>query len=177
MNRGALQCPARLVFDNWKKCRRNNFKYKDKSDIKQLQKTQLTFFLKKLDEEFYSGLNLSDGERLRLARYMEEIFCDCMNFEKRNFLWFSHSCVRKSYMDSTFKAFFHCRCAIKSLKILSNREFYYPPHIALSGNYYPRFQIIKIFKFIVTSISFEESKLWMVSGTKHKATLRQALPM
>merc|ERR1711939_1279908 len=41
----------------------------------------------KLDEEFYSGLNLSDGERLRLAR-----------------------------------------------------EFYYPPHIALSGNYYPRYK-------------------------------------
>ena len=67
---------------------RKNFKYKDKSDIKQLQKTQLTFFLKKLDEEFYSGLNLSDGERLRLARYMERIFCDCVNFEKRNFYGF-----------------------------------------------------------------------------------------
>ena len=86
MNRGALQCPARLVLDNWKKCRRNNFKYKDKSDIKQLQK--LTFFLKKLDEEFYSGLNLSDGERLRLARYMERFFCDCLNFEKRIFYGF-----------------------------------------------------------------------------------------
>ena len=97
---------------------------------------------------------------------------------KEKFLWFSHSCLRKWYMDSsTFKAFFHCRCAIKSLKILSNREFYYPPHIALSGNYYPRFQMIKIFKFIVTSFRIEESKLWMVSGTKLKATLRQALPM
>merc|ERR1712198_461457 len=40
-----------------------------------------------LDEEFYSGLNLSDQERLRLAR-----------------------------------------------------EFYYPPHIAFSGNYYPRYK-------------------------------------
>merc|ERR1712210_91600 len=40
-----------------------------------------------LDEEFYSGLNLSDKERLRLAR-----------------------------------------------------EFYYPPHIAFSGNYYPRYK-------------------------------------
>merc|ERR1719167_797181 len=40
-----------------------------------------------LDEEFYSGLNLSDRERLRLAR-----------------------------------------------------EFYYPPHIAFSGNYYPRYK-------------------------------------
>ena len=103
VNRGALQCPARLVFDNWKKCRRNNFKFKDKSVIKQLQKTQLTFFLKKLDEEFYSGLNLSDGERLRLARYMERIFCDCMNFELRTFLWFWHSCVRKSwFLDYAF---------------------------------------------------------------------------
>ena len=67
---------------------RKNFKYKDKSDIKQLQKTQLTFFLKKLDEEFYSGLNLSDGERLRLARCMERIFCDSMNSEKRIFYGF-----------------------------------------------------------------------------------------
>merc|ERR1711964_17238 len=40
-----------------------------------------------LDEEFYSGLNLSDQERLRLAR-----------------------------------------------------EFYYPPHIAFCGNYYPRYK-------------------------------------
>jgi len=40
-----------------------------------------------LDEEFYSGLNLTDQERLRLAR-----------------------------------------------------EFYYPPHIAFSGNYYPRYK-------------------------------------
>merc|ERR1711909_128293 len=40
-----------------------------------------------LDEEFYSGLNLSDKMRLRLAR-----------------------------------------------------EFYYPPHIAFSGNYYPRYK-------------------------------------
>merc|ERR1712181_171190 len=40
-----------------------------------------------LDEEFYSGLQLSDQERLRLAR-----------------------------------------------------EFYYPPHIAFCGNYYPRYK-------------------------------------
>merc|ERR1712243_430775 len=40
-----------------------------------------------LDEEFYSGLNLTDQERLRLAR-----------------------------------------------------EFYYPPHIVFSGNYYPRYK-------------------------------------
>ena len=139
-------------------------------------KTQLTFFLQKLDEEFYSGLNLSDGERLRLARS----FSDCINFE---FFWNFCNGFDISVWESRdfwilrFVAFFHCRCAVKSLKILSNREFYYPPHIALSGNYYPRFQIIKIFKFIVTSFSFEESKLWMVSGTKHKATLRQALPM
>ena len=31
-------------------------------------KNTVDFFLQKLDEEFYSGLNLSDGERLRLAR-------------------------------------------------------------------------------------------------------------
>merc|ERR1719397_1143498 len=40
-----------------------------------------------LDEEFYSGLNLSDQDRLRLAK-----------------------------------------------------EFYYPPHIAFVGNYYPRYK-------------------------------------
>ena len=172
VNRGALQCPARLVFDNWKQCRRNIFKYKDKSVIKQLQKTQLTFFSKSWMRSSTLDWTSQMGRDCGWQGTWKGFFTSVWTF------FMVHSCVRKSwFLDSAFYCVFHCRCAIKSLKILSNREFYYPPHIALSGNYYPRFQIIKIFKFIVTSFSFEESKLWTVPGTKHKATLRQALPM
>merc|ERR1712172_334146 len=55
--------------------------------IKVKERSEVLFSSSELDEEFYSGLNLSDQERLRLAR-----------------------------------------------------EFYYPPHIAFCGNYYPRYK-------------------------------------